>query len=59
LAERDCPHQGFSSGEPAHNFLATPINLNQIKGHGYPVSGHTLLLSQRKKSVITDTYVTF
>ncbi|MBF3237285.1 hypothetical protein H4N55_11825 [Aeromonas veronii] len=53
------PSQPFLNGKTAHNFLATPINLNQIKGHGNPASCHTLLLSQLKKSVITDTYVIF
>ena len=40
-------------------FPAAPTNPNKIKGHGNPASAHTLLLSQRKKSVVTDTYVIF
>jgi len=53
------PDQPFLSGKPALFLPATPANPNSIKGHGNPASGHCLLLSQRKKSVITDTYVTF
>uniref|UniRef100_UPI003D1D226B hypothetical protein n=1 Tax=Aeromonas veronii TaxID=654 RepID=UPI003D1D226B len=47
------------SGKPATLFQPTPANPNKIKGHGNPVPGQCDLLSQRKKSVITDTYVTF
>ncbi|WP_279460496.1 hypothetical protein [Aeromonas veronii] len=53
------PRKAFSSCKPAPNVLATPANPNKIKGHGNPVPGQSDLLSQRKKSVITDTYVTF
>ncbi|WP_143245353.1 hypothetical protein [Aeromonas veronii] len=53
------PSQPFLNGKPAPYFPATPANPNKIKGHGNPVPDQGDLLSQRKKSVITDTYVTF
>jgi len=59
LAERDCPRKAFSNSKPASYFPATPANPNKIKGHGNPAFGRALLLSQRKKPVITDSYVTF
>jgi len=59
LAERDCPGQPFLNGKPDVFLPATPANPNKIKGHGNPVLTPFNLLSQRKKSVITDTYVTF
>jgi len=51
--------QPFPDGKSATLFPTTPTNPNKIKGHGNPVPGQGDLLSQRKKSVITDTYVTF
>ncbi|HDN9007913.1 hypothetical protein [Aeromonas veronii] len=53
------PNNPLLSGKPTTLFPTTPTNPNKIKGHGNPASAHTLLLSQRKKSVITDTYVIF
>ncbi|MFU1566466.1 hypothetical protein ACM3OD_04760 [Aeromonas veronii] len=53
------PSQPLLSGKPATLFQPTPANPNKIKGHENPVPGQGDLLSQRKKSVITDTYVTF
>ncbi len=60
----DCPRgiapgQPLLSGKPAPYFRATPAKPNKIKGHGNPVPGQCDLLSQRKKSVITGTYVIF
>ncbi|MFM5697104.1 hypothetical protein ACET6X_05115 [Aeromonas veronii] len=52
-------NQPLLSGKPATLFPTTPINPNKIKGHGNPVSDLCHFLSQRKKSVITDTYATF
>ncbi|WP_204797094.1 hypothetical protein, partial [Aeromonas veronii] len=56
---RIAPSQPLLSGKPAPDFPATPVNPNKIKGHGNPVPGQCDLLSQRKKPVITDSYVTF
>ena len=53
------PSQPFPDGKSAPNFPATPASSNKIKGHGNPVPGQSDLLSQRKKPVITDTYVIF
>ena len=53
------PSQPVPDGKSAPNFPATPANSNKIKGHGNPVPGQSDLLSQRKKPVITDTYVIF
>jgi hypothetical protein len=36
-----------------------PANPNKIKGYGNPVPDQCDLLSQRKKSIIADTYATF
>ncbi|WP_447833810.1 hypothetical protein [Aeromonas veronii] len=51
--------QPFSNSKPAPYFPTTPANTNKIKGHGNPACGQCDLLSQRKKPVITDSYVTF
>ncbi|BEE14367.1 hypothetical protein VAWG004_28700 [Aeromonas veronii] len=59
MPARECPRKAFSNIKPAPYFPALPANPNKIKGHGNPVPGQGDLLSQRKKSVITDTYVTF
>ncbi|WP_421275598.1 hypothetical protein [Aeromonas veronii] len=53
------PSQSLRTSKPATLFPATPANPNKIKGDGNPVFNHIDLLSQRKKSVITDSYVTF
>lgn len=50
------PNQPFLSGKPAPYF---PANPNKIKGHGNPVPTQFDLLSQRKKPIITDSYITF
>ncbi|MGL6334136.1 hypothetical protein [Aeromonas jandaei] len=56
---RIAPNKPLLSGKPATLFPTTPTNPNKIKGHGNPVLGQGDFLSQRKKSVFTDTYVTF
>ncbi|WP_157668965.1 hypothetical protein [Aeromonas salmonicida] len=53
------PSQPFLNGKPIPRFHATLANPNKIKGHGNPVPTQFDLLSKRKKSVITDTYVIF
>jgi hypothetical protein len=53
------PGQPFLNGKSTPFFPAAPANPNKIKGHGNPVPDQCDLLSQRKKSVIADTYATF
>jgi IS5 family transposase len=42
-----------------HSLKTTPANPNKIKSHRNPIPDQCYLLSQRKKSVITDTCATF